>query len=62
MGASLRDYLLECERDFIVRSLDTFQWQIQACADSLWISRKNLWEKIRKLGIDKDSDGFKPGA
>lgn len=53
MAGSLRDYLLECERDFIVRALGSSQWQIQACADHLGISRKNLWEKMRKLGIDK---------
>ncbi|MCF8168262.1 MAG: sigma-54 dependent transcriptional regulator [Rhodoferax sp.] len=51
---SLRDYLFECERDFIVRALGGCQWQIQACADTLGISRKNLWEKMRKLGIDKE--------
>ena len=56
VAGSLRDYLSECERDFIVRALDAAQWQIQACADSLGISRKNLWEKMRKLGIDKASD------
>ena len=59
---SLRHYLLECERDFIVRALDTCQWQIQACADSLGISRKNLWEKMRKLGIDKDAGSAKPAS
>ena len=53
-AANLRDYLTECERDFIIRALDTCQWQIQCCADSLGISRKNLWEKMRKLGIDKE--------
>ncbi len=56
VAGSLRDYLLECERDFIVRALDAFKWQIQPCADSLGISRKNLWEKMRKLGIDKGVD------
>ncbi len=56
VAGSLRDYLSECERDFIVRALDIAQWQIQTCADSLGISRKNLWEKMRKLGIDKASD------
>ena len=56
VASSLRDYLSECERDFIVRALDACQWQIQSCADSLGISRKNLWEKMRKLGIDKESD------
>jgi len=56
VAGSLRDYLNECERDFIVRALDADRWQIQACADALGISRKNLWEKMRKLGIDKGND------
>ncbi len=56
VASSLRDYLAECERDFIVRALGACQWQIQGCADSLGISRKNLWEKMRKLGIDKRTD------
>lgn len=60
-AGSLRDYLSECERDFIVHALDNCQWQIACCADNLGISRKNLWEKMRKLGIDKDADGSKPG-
>ena len=55
VAGSLRDYLSECERDFIVRALGSCQWQIQCCADSLGISRKNLWEKMRKLGIDKEN-------
>jgi DNA-binding NtrC family response regulator len=56
VAATLRDYLSECERDFIVRALDNCQWQIQCCADSLGISRKNLWEKMRKLGVEKATD------
>ena len=55
VASTLRDYLSECERDFIVRALLASQWQIQTCADSLGISRKNLWEKMRKLGIDKET-------
>ena len=62
VAGSLRDYLSECERDFIVRALDSQQWQIQACADALGISRKNLWEKMRKLGIDKGVDGLNAAA
>lgn len=57
LAGSLRDYLSECERDFIVRSLVAAQWQIQICADALGISRKNLWERMRRLGIDKDQGG-----
>lgn len=52
-GGNLRDYLNDCERDFIVRALDASQWQIQACADALGISRKTLWEKMRRLEIDR---------
>ena len=55
-NGNLRDYLNECERDFIVRSLDSCQWHIQCCADTLGISRKNLWEKMRKLGIDREEN------
>lgn len=53
VASTLRDYLNECERDFILRALATCHWHIQCCADSLGISRKNLWEKMRKLGIEK---------
>ena len=54
MNGTLRDYLDACERDYIVRALDTCNWQIGCCADALSISRKNLWEKMRKLGIARD--------
>jgi DNA-binding NtrC family response regulator len=53
-GNNLRDYLNECERDYIVRALDASTWQIQSCADTLGISRKTLWEKMRKLGIARE--------
>jgi len=53
LASSLRDYLSEGERDFILRVLVEGQWQMQVCADSLGISRKNLWERMRRLGIDK---------
>jgi DNA-binding NtrC family response regulator len=56
MNGTLRDFLSECERDYIVRALDSYSWQIQCCADSLGISRKNLWEKMRKLGIARDEN------
>ena len=54
-GGNLRDYLNDRERDFIVRALDTSEWQIQSCADTLGISRKTLWEKMRRLGIDRET-------
>jgi DNA-binding NtrC family response regulator len=48
-------WLSQCERDFIVRALGSSQWQIQCCANSLGIRRKNLWEKMDKLGIHKEN-------
>jgi DNA-binding NtrC family response regulator len=49
---SLNDYLRDCERRYIVGALDAAQWQIAQTAERLGISRKNLWEKMKKLGIE----------
>jgi len=54
LNSTLRNYLDDCERDYILRALDSSNWQIQCCADSLGISRKNLWEKMRKFEIAKE--------
>jgi len=48
---TLAAYLRDCEREFIVRVLEDHQWRVTESADGLGISRKNLWEKMRKLGI-----------
>lgn len=47
----LYEYLQTCERNFIVNSLNQHQWQMGNTAATLGISRKNLWERIKKLGI-----------
>jgi DNA-binding NtrC family response regulator len=49
--ASLGHYLRSCERDFILRALEAQGWRMSDTAQELGISRKNLWEKMRKLGI-----------
>ncbi len=49
--ASLNQYLLDCERRYIQRALETHQGRIAETAAALGISRKNLWEKMKKLGI-----------
>jgi DNA-binding NtrC family response regulator len=48
---TLAAYLRDCEREFILRALEEHQWRVTETADALGISRKNLWEKLRKLGI-----------
>jgi DNA-binding NtrC family response regulator len=49
--ATLREHLREREREFISRVLADNAWHIKNSADALGISRKNLWEKMRKLNI-----------
>ncbi|NTV97219.1 MAG: hypothetical protein HGA75_17695 [Thiobacillus sp.] len=52
-NAKLGDYLNECERAYIRQTLDEQGWHIQETAERLGISRKGLWEKMKKLGIQR---------
>jgi DNA-binding NtrC family response regulator len=47
----LSDHLQECERAYIRRALSECGGRIADTAALLGISRKNLWEKMRKLEI-----------
>jgi DNA-binding NtrC family response regulator len=48
---SLEEYLRSCERRYIEQSLRAKGGRIGDTAASLGISRKNLWEKMRKLKL-----------
>lgn len=48
-------YLFTCERAHIMRVLEGNDWHISHTAGSLGVSRKNLWEKMKKLQIRKKS-------
>ena len=50
---ALDDYLAESERHYILDALEKHDWQIQLCAAALGISRKNLWQKMRRLNISR---------
>ena len=50
-AASLGSYLEDCERSYIARALAANSGRIAQSAATLGISRKNLWEKMKKLGI-----------
>jgi len=50
-AANLGQYLETCERTHIAQTLEKHQGHIGKTAASLGISRKNLWEKLNKLGI-----------
>jgi len=48
---SLKSHLYRYEAEFIHQTLSVHQWRITETAASLGISRKNLWEKMRKYDI-----------
>ncbi len=53
---TLGDFLSGHEREYILRALRARDWQIQDTATLLGISRKNLWEKMKRLDIRRDGD------
>ncbi len=50
---SLADYIQQCERDYIRQVLTENEGRITATAAALGISRKTLWDKMRKLGLSR---------
>ena len=40
-----------CEKRYLEQALAVHGWRIGDTADALRISRKNLWEKMKKHGI-----------
>jgi len=52
----LGDAMKAFERAYLIRVLAEFDEKKSKAADSLGISRKNLWEKLRMHGISRPSD------
>ncbi len=48
---TLVGYLHECERRYLVQELSRNDGQMGQTAKAIGISRKNLWERLRRLGI-----------
>lgn len=53
-SSSLNDYLGSYERHYIEQTLKSKEGRIAESAAVLGISRKNLWEKMKKLGIHEE--------
>jgi len=51
---TLKESVESAERQAIVQALIQSGWTIGHAAEDLGISRKNLWEKMRRYGIEKD--------
>ena len=54
-GATLSMHMAHVERDYLLRALVRSENHMGNAAKELGISRKNLWEKMRKLGMHIDS-------
>jgi DNA-binding NtrC family response regulator len=52
LGVALKEF----ERDYLVRAVSQFGGKRIQMAESLGISRKNLWEKLRTHGIDQGDE------
>jgi DNA-binding NtrC family response regulator len=48
---TLSNCLEECERQYLLQELTRHDWQMTKTASALGISRKNLWERLRRLGL-----------
>lgn len=49
---NLAAYLRQCEQGYIRDALERHEGRIAETANSLGISRKNLWERMKRLGIE----------
>jgi two-component system, NtrC family, response regulator HydG len=50
-GGDLYGYLRACERSYIEKTLAENEGRIAVTAEALGISRKNLWERMKRLGV-----------
>ncbi len=54
---SLSSYLEDCERAYLIQRLTAHKWQMTNTAADIGISRKNLWERLRRLAITPPARG-----
>jgi two-component system, NtrC family, response regulator AtoC len=48
---TLNNCLEECERQYLIQELTRHDWHMSRTATAIGISRKNLWERLRRLGL-----------
>jgi len=51
----LKDFLEHSERGHILRALEAHGWRIQETSRALGVSRKSLWEKMRRYRIKRQA-------
>jgi DNA-binding NtrC family response regulator len=60
VSESLADYLMACERDYLQMMLERHGNHMTRTAETLGITRKTLWEKLRRIGIKTKADEAEP--
>lgn len=55
-GISLRDRMIEIERNYIRQALELSRWNVSQTARLLGLQRTTMIEKLNKYGFKKDSD------
>jgi len=58
---SLAEYLMACERDYLLMTLERHDNHMTHAAEALGITRKTLWEKLRRLGVKTKGEGSLDG-
>jgi DNA-binding NtrC family response regulator len=48
---TLSSFLEDCERRYLLQELTRNEWQMGKTANAVGISRKSLWERLRRLGL-----------
>lgn len=56
VSESLAKYLMACERDYLTLILERHGGHMTRAAEALGITRKTLWEKLRRLGVSKGDE------
>lgn len=56
LSTSLAEYLMACERDYLSLVLERHGGHMTRAAEALGITRKTLWEKLRRLGVSKGDE------
>ena len=55
-AVTLREFRDKMEREFILRKLEQFGWNVPRTAEALGIERTNLHRKLRAYGLDRRKD------
>ncbi len=55
-GRTLREFKENCEREFLVRKLREFGWNISKTAEEIDTPRSNLYKKLEQYNIRQVTD------